>query len=184
MSCPSTSRRGGVPGQMPVASGLTALLTPIRCWATAGTANPMPSISGASAVAHTGYRTIAILETSRKADRRTDQRPGGSICADRPTYETVRTWLSDRARRRKTADLSSAGRSAKLRSETTARSDIDHVGDDMGCHWFGLAVAGADPGRRRFFAARIGLSDAGGHRCAFRQSRGAPCRHPPSLELL
>src|SRR5271166_5603548 len=80
MSCPSTSRRGGVPGQMPVASGLTALLTPMRCCASAGLANPIPSISGASAVAHSGYRTIAIVEASRKADRRTDRRLVRSIC--------------------------------------------------------------------------------------------------------
>lgn len=68
--------------------GMTALLTPMRCCAIAGLVNPMTKISGASATAHSRSRMIAIVETSRKTDRRTDQRPVRTICNDPSAKET------------------------------------------------------------------------------------------------
>src|SRR5215469_6740917 len=87
--------------------------------------------------------------------------------------------------RTEAADLSSAGTSEKLRCERTARSGIDHVGDDACYRKFELAVAGAGLGCRRFPASRIGRSDAPGHRHAFcRSGGGVPRRYPRSVELL
>ena len=62
ISCPSTSRRAAAPGGVPVASGLTAALTPTRCCASAvELANPVPTTRDASAAMRSRNRTIAII---------------------------------------------------------------------------------------------------------------------------
>src|ERR1700720_4048018 len=83
-SCPSTSRRGAAPGGIPVASGLTALLTPTRCWATDGRpASPVPNSKAANMTVRNGRRATGGIELSSKPDLRPDQDRGVVVRGER-----------------------------------------------------------------------------------------------------
>src|SRR5260370_28760821 len=83
-SCPSTSRRGAAPGGIPVACGLTALLTRRCCWATDGAqASPVPNSKAANMTARNGRGAAEVIELSSKPDLRPDQNRGVVVRVER-----------------------------------------------------------------------------------------------------